>query len=227
MALWDTADCLQRCKDDSRRANIAADAAVTDAMWYRWLTEAQEKAYADIFSSFPDYAYSAPQLLTSADGGFTYTFGNDADGDPIRPFGHAEIYPSLSAIPDSPLEPGIDFIFEGGLIRFPGSRSRLFPNGPYARFAADPSTPIDLTHPPQLQPKFARVLLVDQALERWAARPGSGVKPDYYIQRYGRNLQAIYKRLATSYNMQGSQQAGAEGRVWWYSQDLGAIGLNV
>jgi hypothetical protein len=225
MPLWDTADLLRRCKNLARRP--PADQAATDARWYDWLTEAQQEVYSDLFPRFPDYGYSAPILLTSPDGGKTYTFGLDADGDPRRPTGHAEIYPNLSAIPDAPLSPGSDFIIEGGLIRMPGNRARAFANGPYARFVADPDVAIDATHQPQLQPKAARMLLVYKALEQWASRPGSGAKPEYYKGKYSDYLQKMIMRLATNFNQQGAQQAGADAdRVWWYAGDLGTRGLN-
>lgn len=184
--------------------------------------------YLDLFPRFPDFGYSAPVLLTSPDGGFTWVFGLDAAGDPIRPSGHAEIYPNLNAIPDDPLVPGEDFIFEDGLIRIPGHRSRSFVNGPYARFVADPDTPIDATREPELQPKRARMLLVWKALEHAASRPGSGSKPSYYKDQYSDYLQKMIMSLATAYNMQGSQQAGADReRAWWYSGDLGQNGPNI
>lgn len=225
MAIWDTADLLKRCKRLARRP--VTDQAVPDDAWYDWMTEAQEEVYVDLFSRFPDYGYSAPVLLATADGGLTYTFGLDADGAPVRPTGHAEIYPNLSAIPDSPLSPGADFLIEGGLIRMPGNRTRSFANGPYARFVADPDVAIDSTHQPQLQPKSARMLLVFKALEKWASRPGSGAKPDYYETKYSNYLNKMIMKLATAFNQQGGQAAGADAnRVWWYAGDLGAHGLN-
>lgn len=225
MPIWDTADLLRRCKNLARRP--AADQAATDSRWYDWLTEAQQEVYADLFPRFPDYGYSAPVLLTTADGGKTYTFGLDADGDPRRPTGHCEVYPNLSSIPDAPLSPGSDFMFEGGLIRMPGNRPRVFANGPYARFVADPDVAIALGVNPQLQPKAARMLLVYKALEQWASRPGSGAKPEYYKGKYSDYLQKMIMRLATNFNQQGAQQAGADSdRVWWYAGDLGANGLN-
>ncbi len=192
-------------------------------MWYRFLTAAQDEVYTDIFSRFPDFGYSTPVLLTSANGGLTYTFGLDAAGDPIQPTGATEIYPSLSAIPDSPLMPGTDFLFERGLLRFPGGRTRTFPSGPYARFVADPGVAIALAVDPQLQPKRARMLLVYKALQQFAARPGSGSDPSVWEAEYNKQLNKLYLRFSTNYNRQGAQAAGANGEaVWYYSGDIGA-----
>lgn len=225
MAMWDSAYLLQECKDGARRPGV--DQAMPDAKWFRFLTAAQVEAYTDLFTSFPDFGYSAPVQLVTLDGGLTYVWPVDADGDRRQPSGHTEVYPTLSAIPDSPLTPGVDFIFERGLIRFPGGRTRNFPNGPWSRFVADPDAAITASANPQLQPKVARLLLVYKALEKAARRPGSGMKPDEYRGLYSEYLQKMFKRFATAWNRQGAQAAGADSeRVWWYSGDLGSGGLN-
>lgn len=227
MPLWDSPYCLQVCQDLSRRP--ASDQAMTAAKWYRFLTDAQPEVYDDLFTRYPDLGYSAPVgPLATADGGKTYTFPVDADGDPKRPIGHAELYPNLQSIPDSPLEPGYDFIFEGGLIRIPGNRTRLFSGGPYARFVAVPDVAITAVANPQLQPKHARILLCYKALEKWALRPGSGARASTYTTLYNDRLTKFYEEFATAFNMKGSQSSGAFGnQAWWYSADLGQNRLNL
>lgn len=218
MALWDSAYLLARCKYLARRP--ATDQAVTDTNWYELLTLAQPEVAADLFTRVPDLQYSAPVLMTSSDGGYTFGWGNDAGGDPIRPTGHAEIYPDLRSIPDYPLIPGVDFLFEGAKIRIPNNRTRTFSSGPYSRFVARPDTEITALVAPTIQPKQARILLVWKALEFWASRPGSGAKPSYYEGRYKDALEKILLDLRTSYNMSGVQPAGGLERAWWYSGDL-------
>jgi hypothetical protein len=227
MPLWDAPYCLQVCQDLARRP--ATDQAMPAARWYRFLTDAQPEVYDDLFTRYPELGYSAPVgPLVTADGGKTYSFGVDAAGDPIRPIGHAELYPNLRAVPDDPLEPGVDFIFESGLIRIPGNRTRLFAGGPYARFVAMPDIAIDATHPPLLQPKHARILLCYKALEKWAARPGSGARPKEWRDTYDARLNKFYLEFATAFNMRGSQVGGAYGnRAWWYAADLGQNSLNL
>jgi hypothetical protein len=156
----------------------------------------------------------------AADSGLTYTFGLDAAGDPIRPWGHAELYAALTSIPDDPLRLGIDFIFDGALIRFAHGRTRTFSAGPYARFVADPDIPIDATHAPLLQPKTARMLLVYKALEQWASRPGSGALPSYYESKYDKYLDKMIMKFATAYNSQGGRAIEGDVRKWWYSGDF-------
>jgi hypothetical protein len=190
--------------------------------WYTFLTLAQGEVYPALFSRFPDLAFSAPILLTTADGGYTYTFGTDADGAAVRPSGHAEIYPDLQSIPDSPLLPGADFLLEGALIRIPNHRTRTFANGPYARMVLRPDTPISASVQPLLQPKNLRMLLVWKALESWASRPGSGASPTYYTQQYDKALRLAWEDLATTYNRQAA--ASVETDRWHTHLDFAQSG---
>ena len=147
---------------------------------------------------------------------------SDGSGDAIRPMGHAEIYPSLAAIPSSPLLPGSDFVVEGSLIRIAGNRSQAFASGPYARFVARPDTALGLGVDPTLFPKNARMLLVWKALEAWASRPGSGASPNYFMAKYQAAREAMWIELATEYNKQaGSSAMGS----WWTGADLMRAGL--
>jgi hypothetical protein len=222
MALFDSADLLARCKRLARRP--PTDQAMPDSNWYAFLTEAQAEVYPEIFSRFPGQGYSAPVLMTSADGGLTYTFGDDAAGDPIRPTGHAEIYPALNAIPFAPLTPGVDFLIEGGLLRMPANRARTFASGPYARYVLSPDIPIAADSEPMLQPKHARMLLVYKALEKWASRPGSGARPDYYEGKYNKDLNKLFLELATAYNRQAVTAQGSSSLL--YVGDFGSNGLS-
>lgn len=215
MAIYDSPWLLARCKQYARRP--ATDQAMPDTAWYSFLTDAQAEVFSDLFSRYPDLAYSAPVLLTTADGGRTYTFGLDASGDPIRPMGHTEVYDSLAAIPDSPLVLGDDFLLEGGLLRVPGNATRAFSAGPYARFVLRPDREITAAQNPTLQPKSARMLLVWKALEAWASRPGSGASPSYYAKRYEDVLFKTLTELATAYNQQAAQ---GNARHWYSTLDL-------
>src|SRR5687768_809057 len=70
--LWDSADLLQRCIDMAARPT--ADQEMSDARWYRRLTEAQSYWYGVFAAHVPHVLYGAPVLLTTADSGATYTF---------------------------------------------------------------------------------------------------------------------------------------------------------
>jgi hypothetical protein len=75
-----------------------------------------------------------------------------------------------------------------------------------------------------LQPKHARMLLVYKALEKWASRPGSGARPDYYEGKYNKDLNKLFLELATAYNRQAVTAQGSSSLL--YVGDLGQAGLN-
>jgi hypothetical protein len=215
-ALWSAPDLLRRCKQYARRP--AVDQAVPDTMWYDFLTEAQLVVFDDLFTRFPAAQYSAPLLMTTTDGGYTYTVGTDVDGDPVYPMGFTQFFPDLRSIPDSPLTLGVDFEQEGYLLRVPGNRPRTFSSGPYARFVATPEVAITETANPLLFPKSTRMLLVWKALESWASRPGSGADPLYYDARYQVARERAWIALATQYTRTGGLGP------WWTIADLATVG---
>lgn len=219
--LWSSPDLVRRCKQYARRP--ATDASVTDDMWYDWLTEAQAEVFQDVFSRYPQLQTSAPVLLTSSDGGYTYTFGTDIDGDPRYPMGFTQVFPNRQSIPDSPLVPGVDFEIEGYVLRIPGNRPRTWANGPYARFVTMPDQAVTIDLNPLLYPKEARMLMVWKALESWASRPGSGADPAYYLSKYQEWREKVWLKLATTYNTSGPFTYH-----WFSSADLAvSLGINV
>jgi hypothetical protein len=215
MATWDSADLLARCKRFARRPTT--DESYPDPDWYASLTEAQAEAITDLAARAPDALYPPPVLLTSADGGKTYTFGTDPAGDLEFPLGHAEIYASLKNIPDEPLEPGLDFIVEGQRIRIPNDRTKTFTDGPYARFVVQPRA-IDASTQPTLQPKSARIMIVFKAVEKWASRPGSGADPSYWGRQYDSAFGKSLLALRTQYNMAAAQAQPQERSSWALSR---------
>jgi len=193
-----------------------------DASWYSFLTEAQSDVFSDLFTRHPYLQYSAPVLMYSLDDGATYVFGVDAAADLIRPMGQTQIYASLKDIPYNPLRVGEDYMIEGSLIRIPSARYRSFKSGgPYARFVAMPDTALDATHNSPLYPKHARMMLVWKALEYWAARPGSGASPVYFMRKYDEARDAMWIELATIYNGQGAE-GSMEYNYWWTTSDFGS-----
>jgi hypothetical protein len=211
--LWSSADLLRRCKQHARRP--ASDASMTDPMWYSNLTEAQAEVYPRLFATHPELGYSAPVQMGTLDDGYTYLFGYDAAGEDIRPSGHAEIFATLEDIPDNPLVDGEDFIAEGNLIRMLGNSPVNYSAGPWARLILAPDIPISATYEPLLYPKPARMMFVWLALASWAARPGSGMSPDYYQAKYETVFQNTLLDLATAYN----RNTGKDSR-WWSGLEL-------
>ena len=138
---------------------------ITDATKYLWLSEGQEQVVADIASRMPEVLYpvSAAPMITT-DGGKTWTFGTDTDGNPIFPMGKAMIYSSLTAVPNMPLNPGFDYMDEGNRIEIPNGLS--FAGQLYWRGVASPPQ-ISETVPPVIQPPPARMLIVELAVKNF------------------------------------------------------------
>ena len=168
MANYDTADLLARAKRYLNRPS--SDLGMADTDWYAFFTEGQAKWYEIIASHAPHVLYGAPELLTSADSGATYTFGSTP-----FPGGQIEVRASRSG----PLltigqewDSGADFTWEGDKLRVPDGQTRTFSAGPYARYIAAPTT-IDASTAPTLKPPAARRLIVYDACANAAVRMGS------------------------------------------------------
>lgn len=173
MALWDSADLLQRFNDYALRPANETGADAWTARAYRLLTEAQSEWITSIAAVAPESQYGAPTRMVSTDAGATYEF-RDAAGNPVFPMGHAEIRASRSGVvlwPTSDASTAGDYVPEGNRIRIPNGQTRAFPDGPYARFVA-PGGEISATAAPTLQPPHARILIVYRALAKWARRGG-------------------------------------------------------
>jgi hypothetical protein len=171
MAQYDAADCLARVRRLVREPSNAQFPADSD--FYAWLTEAENECKTRIASFAPKALIGAPVLMTTADGGKTYTFGVDGDGQPIFPLGGVELFATLESIPDFPMQEYDEYLVEGDRIRIPGNATRSFAaGGPYARFVA-PTWKIDGTPTnPTLEPVAARELLVLGAGRRYAVSQG-------------------------------------------------------
>lgn len=201
MADWDSADLLRRAK---QLARVPATSAFDDASWYDLLTEANAEVVPRIVQLAPEAQYGAPTAMVTGDGGATFTLGNDADGDPKFPIGHCELYISKRHIPDQPMEPGVDFLIEGGTIRIPNDRTKTFPDGgPWARFVLMPAK-INASggNGPTLKPKPARMAIVYGAIELYAMRPGSGISPEKWAKKKDEAILNAVRTLRTQYNMQ-------------------------
>ena len=227
MALYDTADLLAKFRLRCDRPSDDED--LSDSDIYSYLTDAQQTVVSEIAALFPRLLMSAPTLMTSADSGATYTLGNDADGDVIYPFGHAEVYAQASN--GSELYGSTygayngDFVFEGGKIRVPAGNTRTFAAGPYMRYVALPLT-IDASTEPILFPKQLRLLILYRALVHWANTGGHrDPRPfeDEYKQAWMGMNGGYLAMLSTQYRQ--SPQAAMAGIDWWRFWRLGG-GMN-
>ena len=132
---------------------------------YAFLMEAENETKRDLLGPCPWLVLQAPTLMTTADSGLTWTFGSDADGNAIAPFGEYALYRRLTDIPDFPLERGVDYQDELIRIRMPAGRADpiSYPDGAPYFYGNIPTLFIDATHDPTLPPIDARILLVWKA----------------------------------------------------------------
>lgn len=213
MAMWDSADCVRRAK--LRLARPSTDSAftesTTDDVWYDFASEAQDRVNRQLAIFVPDAVWTVPTEISSADGGYTYTFGTDVDTEAIFAFGHFKLFENLESIPDYPLEPGVDFTIEGTntadkgtVIRIPANATRTFADGgPYAQYVA-PSNVITSSTQPTI-PKFARTCLVTDTEKRAWERLGMGGKADEAEERF----QDEWIDILASIRTQAAKKTGA------------------
>lgn len=159
---WESSDLLAKF-------NLLAGRPTTDAIdnptKYGYLADGEEYVIDRIAGISAKTLYGAPAQLTTADGGYTYTFGTDGNGYPLFPLGRARIYNSLAAIPSAPLRPDFDYLDEGVRIR---STNNTPLAGPLYWYGLTPTQRISATVQPVLMPPSARMLDVIAAVKMFA-----------------------------------------------------------
>lgn len=170
MATWDSADLLSQFKEMAR---WPATSEITDAQFYARLARAQQTVLGEVAARYPQCLYQAPTTLTSSDGGYTYTFGTDANGHAVAPLGMVGIYADLSDVPDNPLEPGADYLDEGTRIRIPND---MTDPGPLYWYGIPTPADIAAGTEPSLRPAPARILIVIRAV--WDFAREGAWRPD-------------------------------------------------
>lgn len=167
MPTFTSSDLLTRFNELAGRP--ASNDSIADADKYRRLADAQTMVIADAASRVPDAfyykgTYGAWPTLTTTDNQ-VFTFGTDVNGDPLFPTGKVEIYPNLQSIPDYPWIEGWDYLNEGTQIRIPNDRT--WSGTLYWRGIA-PVLPITSTNQPSVIPPPFRMLIVYEAVRRYA-----------------------------------------------------------
>jgi hypothetical protein len=223
MATYDTAELLADFKLAAQLPEN--DESIDLSQMYRLLRNAQAEIIGEIAGmGMAESQFGAPVKLTTADGGLTYTFGSDDDGNPIFPIGAVEIKESPTGRvwrPGAEWDADADFIMEGDRIRFPQQKKRTYANGPWARFVAPPGQ-LDVDSPPVLKPAYARTLIVWRALVTWATFGGLR-DPAPYQARYdalwfGKPEQGNYGILGALQKQVAFPGAPADadsGGRWW------------
>ena len=167
MATWASSRLLSLFNQLSGRP--ASGDSIADADKYQRLTDAQNAVIEDAASRVPKAfyskaAYGSMPTLTTTDNQ-VFTFGTDVNTDPMFPIGKVRIFPSLSAVPDSPWIEGVDYLNEGTQIRIPNNGT--YGGTLYWRGIA-PALDISATNQPTLTPPPFRVLIVYEAVRRYA-----------------------------------------------------------
>lgn len=221
--LFGSSDLLARFKRYARRP--ATDESLSDASIYEFLTEAQLEAAAECALHIPALMVGAPFALTTVDGGITYTFGTDGDGNAIVPM-VAEVYATVNGrelYASSYANLGGDFVIEGDRIRGPGNRPRVYSSGPYARIFATPGT-LNTTHNPTLTPFQVRPLIVWRALEKWSA-VGALRDPKPYAEQYRQVFNTVVLGLKRAFVTRNApSREGLGGGVWWTALSTRSVG---
>lgn len=159
---YSSADLLTRFNRWAGRPTVDA---MTDAQKYAFLADGQDAVFMEVANVAQNSLIGAPTLMTTADGGYTFTFGTDGNGYPLFPLGKAEIYSALAAIPNYPWRPGLDYLDEGVQIRIPNNLQ--WSGTLYWRGMTAPQA-ISSTVQPVLQPPPARILIVIKAVQQFA-----------------------------------------------------------
>ncbi len=167
---WESSDLLAMF---NRMAGRPSSDAITDSSKYARLAEAQSSIITKIAGVAPKPLYGDPTLMTSSDGGYTFTFGLDGNGYPLFPTGKARIYIDLVSIPNAPLRPGVDYLDEGTQIRMPNNMPW---GGTLYWYGITPPELMSATVQPVLQPPTARILIVIEAVREFAEEFGRNEK---------------------------------------------------
>jgi len=215
MAKWDSAALLSKLRTKLHRPT--ADELATTPLLYELLTEAEGEVMAEVTALAPTSQMGAPVLLTSADGGVTYTFGTDDDGERVFPLA-CEVYATAGGheLHASSWDATGDFVVEGDRIRMPRNEAVTFDSGPYARFVRADNT-ISASSEPILKPPPARMLIVLKAAIKFAGI-GSLRDPQPWQEEYD----AAFRRWITVMRTQFADATGVanEGLVnptTWFS----------
>lgn len=223
MSLYDAADLLARTKRLAEQ-NVPTEYP-RDADWYAWLTEAQDHWTKILCQHVPRLLCGAPEQLTTADNGATYTFAT-------VPLAVEELTIGLGGTTlrlGPNYDPTIDATWEGDdTLRIARNQSRTFSQGLWARYVAQPGV-IDDGNEPSL-PVQVRSLLPARACVLYA-RSGGTRNPAPYLDEEARLWSgdpSIYGDtgiLGMVKKKHWTQGASGVASPWWrMTGDLGKVG---
>jgi hypothetical protein len=218
VADYDSAWCLARFRKITGTSSNAADA--TDADAYVLLSNAQRRLIELLSAIAPHSNMDAPQVLTTADSGATYTLAS-------YPLSHLELYDrATSGNPIFPVGYGQNttdgYVLEGQTIRWPGGATRTFANGLYARYVKVPLS-MSAAVEPVVRPADARLAMCYDAASEWA-HEGGAMDPAPFDDQYRKIMRGdpgvpgsvgIIGRLQTQARGQGLASALWPEAYWW------------
>jgi len=226
VAFYDSADLLLRLK--RLLARPSADEApppdaTMDITLYACLEEAQLHWTRELATHVPESMYTI-EKLTTADGGVTYDFT-------AEPLGEYEIRRTPTGallIPCPEWEQGGDFVPAGQKIRFPGSVTKSFANGPWARYVKMP-TLLNAANAPTLLPVHARQLLPPRGAIFFCTRGGlrdpqpfRDIEDEIWYGDPDKGEVGVLGALKTQAFLKGAEAiAGANAADWWRFIDTG------
>ena len=166
MPVWTSPDLLAAFKREVGLNDANEYDDTTDL--YPRLARAQVQLIEAIASRYPNPLYSAPFALTPSADRTTFSFGTDAQGQPILPLGWVQISPNARAFIGDEFVgwvEGTDFLDEGTQIRV--TANRTFTGTLYCRAVLTPPD-IAAAVDPVIQPVSARALIAVLAARDFA-----------------------------------------------------------
>lgn len=215
MASFDSADLLSRLRREIRQPSGTVFPA--DADLYVLLGEAQIKVMLDFDRIVPRANIGVPTLMTTADAGYTYTFGTDGDGNALFPLGAVMVYRQQTDVPDFPMVEGVDYLMEGDKIRFPNNRPYSGSTAPYWQGVTMPLK-LDGSTAPVLKPIQARMLLVYEAAVRYQTMVGGDTTgfSNKYDTAFLQIVGALQKQYARQASIAATNPAAGPARARWW-----------
>ncbi len=174
----------------------ASGDAIADTTKYQYLADAQQQLVLDLSTVAPQAFPYSLTAMTTADSGYTWTFGTDADGYPLFPL-MGKVYQDQASVPAAPWVPGIDYLDEGDTIRMPNNVPW---DGTLYWYGVAMPQRMSGTVQPVLQLPAARYLVPILAASQFSRNAGKNVPLadtllQQYQQRYGNVCTAIRKHL--------------------------------
>lgn len=183
-----SAGCLSRFNIYAGRPNtVPTSDVIPDTTKFIFLADAEQFTITRISSIKANILYGAPLPMFTSDGGYTWNFGYDDDGNLMFPLGRTQIVQSLQMIPGGALRPEFDYLDQGTTIRCVNNTPIT---GPLYWYGLQPTGLMSATNQPVLQPANLNMLTVVKAVADFAesANVRNAALADRMLLRYEREF---------------------------------------